>query len=142
MSTNKKLYRSSSDKIIAGVCGGLAEYFSVDATLIRIVFVALALANGFGIILYLIMALIIPKDKKTGTKENARDLAEGAKHLASQARTSEHGRNLLGLIIVAIGLMVLIKNIMPVPPAWMHTPIFWPIVIIAVGLYLLFHTKR
>lgn len=141
MAQTKKLYRSSSDKIIAGVCGGLAEYFSVDSTLIRILFVALTLANGFGILLYIIMALIVPKDKKTGTKDNARDLAEGTKNLANQARASEHGRNLLGLIIVGFGLVVLIKNILPVPPVWMHTQILWPVVIIAVGLYFIFNHK-
>lgn len=142
MTQTKKLYRSSGDKIIAGVCGGLAEYFSIDPTLVRILFVALVLADGFGILLYLIMALIVPKDKKTGTRDNARDLAEGTKNLAKQARSSETGRNLLGLIIVGLGLVILIKNILPVPPVWMHAQIFWPIVIIAVGLYFIFNHKK
>jgi phage shock protein C len=142
MSTAKKLYRSSSDKIIAGVCGGLAEYFSVDSTLIRILFVALTLANGFGILLYIIMALIVPKDKKTGTRDNVRDLAEGAKQLAGQARSSANARNLLGLIIVGLGLVILVKNILPMPPAWMHARIFWPVVIIVVGLYLTFNNRK
>jgi phage shock protein C len=142
MAQTKKLYRSSSDKIIAGVCGGLAEYFAVDSTLIRILFVALTLANGFGVLLYIIMALIVPKDKKTGTRDNARDLAAGAKHLASQVRSSDNGRNLLGLIIVGLGLVILIKNILPVPPVWMHARVFWPAVIIAIGLYFIFSNKK
>jgi phage shock protein C len=142
MSTTKKLYRSSNDKIIAGVCGGLGEYFSVDSTLIRILFVALALANGFGVLLYIIMALVVPKDKKSGRKENINDLAEGAKNLANRARSSENARNLLGLIVVGLGLIVLIKNIIPVPPIWLHTEIFWPVVIIVIGLYLIFSNKQ
>lgn len=58
----KKLTRSSSNKVLAGVLGGLAEYFEVDATLIRVCYAALSvLSAGFpGILLYIIMALIIP----------------------------------------------------------------------------------
>jgi phage shock protein PspC (stress-responsive transcriptional regulator) len=57
-----KLYLSSTDRKIAGVCGGLAEYYEKDLTLIRILFVLLALvAFGSGIIIYLAMWFIIPK---------------------------------------------------------------------------------
>lgn len=57
---NKKLYRSDTDKMILGVCGGLAEYFDIDATLIRIGWVVLVFMLGTGILAYLICALIIP----------------------------------------------------------------------------------
>lgn len=57
---NKKLYRSGTDKMISGVCGGLAEYFDIDATLIRIGWVVLVFMLGTGILAYLICALIIP----------------------------------------------------------------------------------
>ncbi len=56
----RRLYRSRTDKILAGVCGGLSEYSGVDPTLVRLVFVLLALAGGPGIIIYLIMWLITP----------------------------------------------------------------------------------
>ena len=51
--TTKKLYRSADDRIIAGVCGGIAQYFNIDPVLVRIVFIALALIHGLGIVLYL-----------------------------------------------------------------------------------------
>ena len=57
----KKLYRSSRDKIFGGVCGGLAEYFGVDATLVRFVFIFLLFAFGSSILVYLIGWIIIPK---------------------------------------------------------------------------------
>lgn len=57
--TNKKLYRSRSDKMICGVCGGLAEYFNVDVTLVRLAF-ALFGCTGSGIVAYLIAAVIMP----------------------------------------------------------------------------------
>jgi phage shock protein C len=57
----KKLYRSSSDKKIAGVCGGLAEYFNIDATIIRVIFILLLLPGGFpGFIPYVIVWIVAP----------------------------------------------------------------------------------
>ncbi len=58
---NKKLYRSNTDKMIAGVCGGLGTYFNVDPTLIRLIFALLVVFGvGSGILLYIILAIIMP----------------------------------------------------------------------------------
>lgn len=57
MDTYKKFYRSSSDKKIAGVCGGLGHYFNIDPTLIRIIFLVAALCAGSGFLIYLIIWL-------------------------------------------------------------------------------------
>lgn len=56
----KKLYRNTQNKMLAGVCSGIADYFGIDATLIRLIWVLLGLAAGCGLIAYLIAALIIP----------------------------------------------------------------------------------
>lgn len=62
----KKLYRSTSDKKIAGVCGGLAEYFNIDATIVRVIFVLLLLPGGFpGLIPYVILWLVVPYNPQT-----------------------------------------------------------------------------
>lgn len=58
----KKLYRSRTNKKIFGVCGGLAEYFECDATLIRLGVALAALLAGGGIVVYLIAALVIPNE--------------------------------------------------------------------------------
>ena len=58
---NKKLYRSVSDKKLAGVCGGIAEYFGLDATLIRVGWALVSLFAGAGILAYIVCALIIPQ---------------------------------------------------------------------------------
>ena len=60
----KKLYKSSSDKMIAGVLGGFAEYIGVDSTLVRLVYVLIAMFSaGFpGILFYIICALVIPDE--------------------------------------------------------------------------------
>ena len=63
MSEAKKLYRSKTDKKIFGVCGGFAEYFDIDVTIIRITFLVLLLGAGCGLLAYLICALIMPEQK-------------------------------------------------------------------------------
>ena len=60
--TKKKLYRVNNGKKIAGVCGGIAEYFNVSATAVRVLWVILALFAGFGLLAYLIGALVIPRE--------------------------------------------------------------------------------
>ena len=62
---DNKLYRSMTDKRVAGVCGGLAKYFNVDPTLIRLAFVFLALAGGPGLLIYLIMWIVLPCEPLT-----------------------------------------------------------------------------
>jgi len=57
----RRLYRSNANRMIAGVCGGLAEYLNVDPTLIRLGFVLLTFASGTGILLYLVMAIVVPR---------------------------------------------------------------------------------
>jgi len=57
----KKLYRSKKDKMIAGVCGGIAEYFDIDSTLVRLLGVILILSGGVGILTYIIAWIIIPE---------------------------------------------------------------------------------
>ena len=61
---NNQLTRSSSDRMIGGVCGGLAEYFNIDATLIRALFVLLAVFGGSGLLIYIVMWIIVPDVNK------------------------------------------------------------------------------
>lgn len=61
MQTNKRLTRSINDRQLAGVCGGVAEYFGVDSTIIRLALVLFTLLGGAGVILYIILWLIMPE---------------------------------------------------------------------------------
>ena len=82
----KKLYRSKKDKMIAGICGGIAEYFDVDSTLIRLLTVLFVLLGGAGIAVYIIAWIIIPEtpekvsddkfDKREEPKEKIKKEAE------------------------------------------------------------------
>jgi phage shock protein C len=64
MDEPRKLYRSQNQRMIAGVCGGLAEYFNVDATLMRVLFLLLAVFGGSGIVIYIVMWIIVPDASK------------------------------------------------------------------------------
>ena len=61
MDPSEKLYRSRTNRQVAGVCGGLAERFNVDATLVRVLFIVLAIFGGAGILLYIAMWIVVPQ---------------------------------------------------------------------------------
>ena len=58
----RRLYRSRTDRKLAGVCGGLARYSNIDATLLRVLFVVLALLGGPGLVIYLLMWILVPEE--------------------------------------------------------------------------------
>jgi phage shock protein C len=62
MTSPKRLYRSK-EKMVAGVCSGLADYFNIDPTIMRILFVVIAFAGGASLLAYLIMWIIVPEEK-------------------------------------------------------------------------------
>ena len=57
----KKLYRSATNKVLCGVCGGIAEYLGIDPNVVRLIWVAVSLFAGAGILLYIIAAFLLPK---------------------------------------------------------------------------------
>lgn len=57
----KRLYRSRSNRMIAGICGGIGEYLGIDPTLIRILWILFTLAGGSGILVYIILWIIVPE---------------------------------------------------------------------------------
>jgi phage shock protein C len=62
MGETRKLYRSRTDRMLGGVCGGLAQYFNLDATLIRVLFVLLTVLGGAGPLIYVAMWIIVPNE--------------------------------------------------------------------------------
>jgi phage shock protein C len=65
MDPTRKLYRSRSDRRLVGVCGGLAQFFGLDPTLIRVLFVVLAVLGGSGIVVYLAMWVMVPNQPES-----------------------------------------------------------------------------
>jgi phage shock protein PspC (stress-responsive transcriptional regulator) len=157
MENQKKLYRSRSKRVIAGVAGGLGEYFNIDPILVRVIFVCAALINGIGILLYLILMIVIPKEpveKKIEVKEGARgqglaqELKEGVESVAKELKEEFGGnknwwsetRNIVGLAIVIVGFIVLLNQIFPLHI--MRWELLWPSIIILIGLYIFLKKER
>ncbi len=67
----KKLYRSRTDRKLVGVCGGLGQYFDIDSTIVRIVFVALLFCGTLGFWLYIAMAIIVPEEPDSASAKTA-----------------------------------------------------------------------
>jgi len=62
----KRLYKSNTNKVISGVCGGFAEYFNIDATLVRLALVLFTFLGGSGIVIYIVAAIVMPSDNYIG----------------------------------------------------------------------------
>ena len=122
----KRLYRSITNKIIGGVCGGLGEYFDVDPVLVRVITVLLFLATGFGILAYIIAWIIIPKR------------GFDVEPVPANHEYSSWSRYLPGLILMAIGVILLIRENW----FWFDWGEFWPVILIVVGLLLIFRRSR
>ena len=77
----KKLHRSESDRWLAGVCGGIAEYFNVDSTLIRVLFILFGFLVGGGILIYIILWIIMPEAPAAAAKADLEQVPFPAQHL-------------------------------------------------------------
>ncbi|UCG60284.1 MAG: PspC domain-containing protein [Candidatus Zixiibacteriota bacterium] len=124
----KRLYRSPTDKVLGGVCGGLGEYFGVDPVFVRVVAVILLFASeGFGFLAYIIAWIIIPKRQL--------EMAVEEKQPVRQEEPSAWKTYLPGLVLIAIGLLLLARDFW----YWFHWEDFWPVFLIIAGLYFIFH---
>lgn len=127
-----KLYRSRKTRIIAGVAGGLAEYFDFDVTLVRLLWVLAVFAGGAGVLAYIAAAIIIPEEKDTlGYQEEARVKPEKGPH-------GETARRNAGLLLIGLGIVLLAYEILP--RDFMRYS--WPLLLIALGLFIVFRDRK
>jgi len=141
----KSLHRSSTNKVIAGVAGGIGEYFAIDPTLIRLLFILLTIFGGSGILIYLIMWLIMPSDSSKLEKrdnvimQNIDDMSDKAKTFAHDLNIRSDNQNdskfWWGFIIIILGIVLLFQNfgIFDI----IDFEKFWPLLIILLGIFLL-----
>ncbi len=70
---NKRLTRSKRNRQISGVCAGLAEYFNIDPTIVRLIFVVGSLMGGPGLIIYIVLAIVMPEEDSLDVMEKAKN---------------------------------------------------------------------
>lgn len=117
----KRLYRSRTEKMVGGVCGGLGEYFEVDPVLVRLLMVLLILTPGISILLYIVAWIIIPM-----------------RPYGAEAPTVDYSRSSLthyipGLAVMLVGIVILIHNNW----FWFDWDELWPAALILAGVVLI-----
>lgn len=138
MAEQKKLVRTG-DRMVAGVASGVARYLEVDPVFVRLAFFVLALFQGIGAIIYLVMWLVVPDETQRELvgedviRANVEDMKATAKRLTSSVRTGSHGPAIFGIILVAVGALFLLNEFVPALPEGL----FVPVILIGIGAYLL-----
>ena len=123
----KKLQRDMQHKVIGGVCAGLANYFDVDATLLRLLLAFLILFAGTGFWLYIILWIVMPAGV------DSQPTAETVDSLMENAPQVNKGNLIVGLILIGLGALGLIHRFVPA----FNWQMVWPIILIVLGLVLL-----
>ena len=133
-----KLTRSSNDKILGGVCGGLARYLGVDPLLIRILFVLLALANGLGALPYFVLWVALPVDDPSEEADAADPFGrrEPVRTVAQPASRAMVG----GAVLVAVGLLLLLENLGAL--WWFRWDMVAPLMLVVVGAIVVMGALR
>jgi len=137
-----RLTRSSTDKIIAGVCGGLAEYLEIDPALVRLAFLVLFFASGIGFPIYIILWVVMPQGENDAIadsvviQKNINDIGESVQ--SGIKRLGKPGT--VGVILVLLGAYFLLSEIGLFN--WISGAVFWPLVIIGAGVYMLMRRNK
>lgn len=117
----KKLYRSTSNKVIGGVCAGMADYFAVDPLVVRLIAVMLLFADGFGFLLYIVAWVMLP----VATAEY-----ESSKIESNGTAANIWFKYLPGLLLIGVGCILLARQYF----YWFDLGELWPLLLIFVGI--------
>ncbi|MBI3872734.1 MAG: PspC domain-containing protein [candidate division Zixibacteria bacterium] len=133
----KHIHRSNQSKVIAGVCGGMGEYFDVDPTWIRLVFVLLIFASGFGLLAYVIAWIVVPRQPAViDVRTSSPASGTGGAAPTAQAAT-KHGHGFLpGVILIGLGFVFLFRRLF----FWFDFEYVWPLILIVIGSALIYRT--
>ena len=156
---NRRLYRSSRDSILGGVAGGVADYFDMDPSIVRIVWAVLALVTGgIFLVLYIVMWIVVPEGPSAATvaraaapdaSEPGEPGSEPATTVASEPggapavnwetqeqrlrRAGSGGAVIFGLILIGAGVWFLVDQYLPA----IDSDLLWPVALVILGVVLL-----
>ena len=122
----KRFYRSTTNKVISGVCGGIGEYFDIDPVLVRVITILLVIATGFVFLAYIIAWIIVPKRP------------EGEETVPVNHKYPSWRKYMPGLILIAVGLILLVHAHW----YWFDWGQFWPVILVVVGLAIILRKGR
>lgn len=138
-----RLYRSVTEKKIAGVAGGLAEYFHIDVTVVRLLWLFAIFIGGTGVLAYIIAWIVIPEapvDHEVPISDDqsqpSQTIPEQGKPFSGQDKSCTH--YYFGLLLIIVGAFFLLKAFVP----WNFSRYTWPFLLILLGIFLLFPRRR
>jgi phage shock protein C len=145
----RKLERNQQNKMIAGVASGLADYLLIDVTLVRIIFILLAVFGFSGLLIYIILWIAVPEKPffetftnfDTDYKVQEDNSRMYVPPLQSTKSNSDSGRLIAGLVLISIGAWFLLAEF-NIIPHWVSIFKLWPMILIALGLVILFRTEK
>lgn len=134
---NKKLERDAQNKVIGGVCAGLANYFDMDVALVRVIFALALLGFGAGFWLYVILWIVLPAGNGVTIETTLDENGNYVMSEPSAGQKKNKGSLTAGLILIGIGALGLINQYIP-EINWQTA---WPILLIVLGLLLIIPFK-
>lgn len=145
----KRLYRSYTDKMLGGVCGGLGEYFDIDPVIIRVLFIVAVLFGGGGILAYIILWIVIPQKPFTIPKFNQESSNETNPNTEQNTNDNSfrnfviekrrmNKNSLAGMILIFFGILFLLDNFLP--RFSFHD--LWPLILIGIGFALILNARN
>ena len=144
----KKLQRSQQDKMIAGVCSGLSDYFDLDITWVRIAFVVAVILGASGLLAYLVLWIAVPRkpylpdygqfttNYKVNDPANTSNLMQGVPYSKPKKKDNGKGRLIVGVIFILFGIFFLLNEFNLIPD-WIDFNNLWPLILIGIGIYTL-----
>lgn len=148
----KKLVRSRDDKVVAGVCGGLGEYFGIDPIIIRILFAIITVSGGSGFLVYIILWVVMPErgEENNSTKQivdnNTQEIKDKATEMANNVETmakNSKSHIWIGILVIVLGVYFTLGNLGIT--SWLNIgwvfSTFWPLFIIILGFLIIINYK-
>ena len=147
---NRRLSRNSMNRVIGGVCSGLAEFFGLDVALVRIAFVIAFLFASFGFWLYIILWIVLPVQgqqttvnsqqstvngqQSTVNSQQSESVSESESESESVSKPESTVKSIFaGSFIILIGMLFLVNNFIPISWIWK----LWPLILVAIGVVMI-----
>ena len=141
MYENKRLRRNMFNKVIGGVCSGLADYFGLDVALVRIAFAIAFLFASFGFWLYVILWIVLPERSRQTTDNGQQGQSQQTTDDGQQSIVKSESKVksiLAGSFVILIGLLFLINNFIPINWVWK----LWPLILVAIGVVMIVTSSK
>ena len=140
---NKRLTRSRSERILGGVCGGLARWIGIDPVFVRLFFVVLAAASGSGVGIYILLWIIIPEEGMADSAslgDKARDMGGDMQEAISKPNPRMF--QYLGIGLIVLGAVIFIDRLDIPWLRWFNDNLIWALLVIVAGVALLVRALR